>query len=140
MVSRADRYTTRAASQIFYSDFNNSFGKNTSSGSLNRITNEDSVKQSLKNIILTNYGERLYQSTIGGNINLFLFQNIDNFTAGDMEQEITLTIRNHEPRVGDLAVNVIPYPERNEYKIIIEFVVINSKTTSSLDLTLKKVR
>jgi phage baseplate assembly protein W len=140
MVSRADRYTTRATSDVYFSDFFNNFSVNAKSGQLNRIINEDSMKQALKNLILTNVGERPYQPTVGGNVRAYLFEPIDGFTTEDLKEQIVLTIRNNEKRVDDLDVQVVPDEENNRYKINIYFTVFNSQTVNNLDLVLTRVR
>ena len=45
-------------SQVIYSDFDNQFITNPITKSLNKKTNRDAVKQAVKNLILTDYGER----------------------------------------------------------------------------------
>ena len=140
MASRVDRYTTRATSQVYFSDFFNNFSVNSQSGQLNRIVNEDSIRQALKNLILTNLGERPYQPNLGGNVRAYLFEPIDNFTTDDLREQIILTIRNNEQRVDDLDVQVTPDEENNRYKINVYFTVFNNQTVNNLDLVLTRVR
>ena len=140
MVTRAEKYTTHSQSKIYFSDFLTVFRRNPRSGVLEKITNSDSVRQSLKNLILTNRGERFYQPTVGGDVNALLFENVDNFTAGDLQEKIVFTIRNNEERVQDLDVQVDPHPDMNEYRVIIYFTIINNNTLNNLNLTLKRVR
>lgn len=140
MVSRADRYTTRSTSSVYFSDFYNSFKKNPRSGIFDRVTNEDSVKQAIKNLILTDKGERLYQPYVGGNVRAHLFENINDFTTEDLQDSITLTITNNEKRVDELRVHVIPDEQNNSYRINIFFTILNDKTEQNLDLTLERVR
>lgn len=140
MVTRADKYTTRSQSPIYFADFSNQFKRNSASGMLERLTNSDSIKQALKNLILTNRGERFFQPHIGGDVNRHLFENIDNFTADDLQEQIVLTIRNNEQRVDELQVDVKAVPEQNAFKVEIFFTVINDNTLNNFNLTLQRVR
>lgn len=140
MVTRADKYTTRSSSSVYFSDFYNSFRKNPRSGFFDRVTNEDSVKQAVRNLILTDRGERLYQPYVGGDVNAHLFEPLDNFSADDLKSSITLTIRNNEHRVDELDVQVYPDEMNNTYRVNIFFTIINNKTPNSLEITLTRTR
>lgn len=140
MTTRADRYTTRQVSQVYFSDFFNNFSMNSKSGQINQILNEDSVRQSLKNLVLTDQGERFFQPGLGGNIRRSLFEPLSNFVADDLRQNISLLIYQNEERVGDLDVQVEPDEDNNAYRVNIFFTTKNNTTVNQLDLTLVRVR
>ena len=73
-MSRADKNTLEQKKREIYSDFLNNFDQNPFTGVLARVTNEESVAQSLKNITLTNRGERFYNSNKGSRIRSSLFE------------------------------------------------------------------
>jgi phage baseplate assembly protein W len=125
---------------IFFSDFLNNFNSHPNGGNLVRITNEDSVKQSIKNLVLTNYKERLFQPNIGGNVRASLFELIDSIGADFLKDSIKQTIKNNESRIRQIEVDVKPYPELNQYNVTIQFSINNSITVSTVDLILKRVR
>ena len=52
---------------------------------INRYTNETAVINSIKNLILTNHYERLFQPNIGSNVRRLLFENMDTITATTLE-------------------------------------------------------
>ena len=58
-----------------FSDFNNSFAVHPVKKDLSLKTDADSVKQAVKNLILTDKGERLMQPRIGCKIRSLLFEN-----------------------------------------------------------------
>ena len=74
MQTRADKYTQVGKKQEFYSDFMNNFVKHPVNNSLARLTNEESVKQSIRNLILTNVGERMFEPDVGSTVNNALFE------------------------------------------------------------------
>ena len=59
-----------------YSDFKKDLEISPLSQDLTVFKDEDSVKESIRNILLTDRGERLMQPTIGGNLRAMLFENI----------------------------------------------------------------
>ena len=66
---------------------------------INKHTAEMAVINSVKNLILTNHYERLFQPDLGSNVNKILFENMDAVTASTLEREIIQVINNFEPRV-----------------------------------------
>jgi len=138
-MSRADKYTPIAKKE-FYSDFLINFDMNPVTGVLARSTNEEAVKQSLKNLILTNMTERPYQPLVGSRINGMLFDPIDSFTALNIKTEIQQTINNYEPRVSVIEIKVTEYTDQNGYVVTIIFSTINIPQVIRLEFFLQRVR
>ena len=140
MVERTDKQTFLNKQPIFFSDFLTNFNKHPSTGALGRVTNSNSLKQALKNIVLTNFGERLYQPNLGGNVSGALFEQMDGFTINLLSNSIKSTIFNNEPRVQSLNVNIIPDINNNLYNVTIAFIEQNTRVTESFDLVLIRNR
>jgi phage baseplate assembly protein W len=140
MLSRADTITQLDKKQELFSDFLDNFDKHPISHGLIKITNEQSIKQSLRNLILTNLGERLFQPNIGSNIHRALFEPNDIVTAENISFYIKNTIQYNEPRVNVLNIEVLPDVSRYSFNVNIIFSVINSTTPVTLNLILKRVR
>jgi phage baseplate assembly protein W len=139
MVSRADKFT-QTQKQEYFSDFLNNFDNHPVNNTLARAINENSVKQSIRNLILTNFGERLYQPTIGSDITKALFEPNDVVTAENITFFIKNTIKQNEPRAVLLEVNVYPNPDRNLFDVNLVFSLINNNIPVSLNVILKRVR
>jgi phage baseplate assembly protein W len=139
MVSRADKFT-QTQKQEYFSDFLNNFDNHPVNNTLARAINENSVKQSIRNLILTNFGERLYQPTIGSDITKALFEPNDVVTAENITFFIKNTIKQNEPRAILLEVNVYPNPDRNLFDVNLVFSLINNNIPVSLNVILKRVR
>jgi phage baseplate assembly protein W len=139
-MARSDRYTVDSKRDVFYSDFTTNLDTHPVTGLLIRKTNENSVKQALKALVLTNLGERLYQPNIGGNITATLFEPMDNFAANDLRDAIRQTIFNNEPRVDQCRVIVAPNEARNEYDVTIEFTIHNRPDVTAVELVIKRLR
>lgn len=139
-MSRADRLTSTIKKELNYSDFLINFDRHPLNGSLARLTNEDSVKQSIRNLILTEVFERPYQPNIGSKIYSLLFDPMDEMTTNLIKRTIEDTIRLHEPRANLLGVDVFPIEARNEYNVNITFSMINAFEEIQMDLIIKRIR
>jgi phage baseplate assembly protein W len=140
MTSRADLFTASKKKQEYYSDLPNNMTLHPITGVLTRVTNEDSVRQSLKNLVLTNLGERLFQPTIGGDVRRALFEPNDTVTASNIAFFIKQTIKANEPRATLLNVIVNPRPESYSFDVSIVFSVINNPQPIYLNIVLRRVR
>jgi len=139
-LTRAEAITDNRNKKIeFFSDFVNSFARTPFGNQLGRVTNEQSVTQSLKNILLTNLGERPFQPFIGSSINAFLFEPNNEQYQTLLETYIDDAIRNNEPRVN---VQEISVSLADEYSIQINIVynLINNQTPLTFAFLLKRVR
>lgn len=64
-----------------------------------QLKDERAVTQSIKNLVLTKFGEKLMDPTIGCDVHSMLFEPLDVFSAMEIETKIINTIGNFEPRV-----------------------------------------
>jgi len=117
-MARVDIYTPLLNKEVRYSDLSLGFEKSPLTGNLAKVNDVQSIKQSLKTLILTDPGERLYNGKYGSAIKASLFDPLDTITADNIRTSITTSINNFEPRVKVLQLLVIPYDEQNLYKII----------------------
>jgi len=104
--TRAESISPKEKQGEIFSDFLNSFAKTPIGEQLGRVTNEKSVNQSLRNLIKTNVGERLFQPFIGSDVNASLFELNTQAKINDLEFFIRTTIQNNEPRVNLIEVLV----------------------------------
>lgn len=123
-----------------YSDFYNDFTKNPLTNDIARKANEDSVKQSIRNIILTNKGERPFYPEFGSNIRNMLFENITPDRLIIMKDIIKEAIKNYEPRANVINVDVIANYDSNDVVVFIVFNVINIETPVTLEVFLERIR
>lgn len=141
-MSKADRLTLEKKKKEIYSDFLTNFDKNPFTGYLGKVTNEESVKQSLKNLFLTNKGERFYDFQKGSRLRAALFenQNFGNFEA--IKFDLIQLAKRYEPRA---ILNEVDISESDEdYNTIIVkivFSIINiPNQTFNLELFIERVR
>lgn len=123
-----------------YSDFYMDLFQSPVNDDLARKLNEESVKQSIKNLILTDKGERLFQPHLGSDIRKSLFDNITQSALLDIKEQVTDVIQNYEPRATVIEIKVTSIPDENAVTVSISFYVINIETPVNLDVTLTRVR
>lgn len=139
-MARAELRTPYNKQEERYSDFLMNFDKNPVTGNLARATDEDAVKEAIRNLVLTNKGERFYNFDIGSKLKAALFEPADITLADLIRTTISQTITYHEPRVHLIDVQVFDDPDNNAYKVNIFFNIINIPDVIQLDLLLKRAR
>lgn len=136
----SEKYTATSKQIEFFSDITTDLDVHPGKKDLARITNEDSVKRSIRNLILTNTGERLFQPGLGSDISRVLFELADNDSMDLAQDQISSTLRIHEPRARLIDVIANLSPDTNSMSITISFSVINTGKTSQLGLILYRAR
>lgn len=140
-LTRADTFTGSKKQIEYFSDFLTSFAKTPVGNQLARVTNEQAVIQSLKNLIRTNLGERLFQPTVGSDVMATLFELNTDDARDSLELFISNTVENNEPRVN-LVQTIVNTDGINEHQIEITLIynLINNPEEQTLTLILKRVR
>ena len=140
MSTRADNFTQTKKIPDLFSDFLNDLTPHPFTKDVGRVKNDQSIKQALKNIILTNLGERFYQPNIGSDVYRSLFEPNDSIMEENLRFAIENAIRFHEPRVSILNIDVNSFSEEDRVAINIVFSIINSVQVQSVNLILRRVR
>ena len=139
-MARSDFLTPKDKQLEYFSDFPINFDKSPLTNDLGRITNENAVKRSIRNLVLISNGEVPFDSTIGSQLKASLMEPFSPFTADDIKETIRSAIISHEKRVDLIEVAVIPKEDQNSYVVNILFFIINNPSPIQLDMVLKRVR
>jgi phage baseplate assembly protein W len=126
--------------KVLYRDFHKDLTVNPISNDLAVKTNEEAVKESLKNLILTDRGERLMQPNLGSDVRASLFENATPVTLKILEERVRDVINNFEPRVSIIDVDVTSLYDDNRVQITIYFYVRNKEEPLSVDVFIERVR
>lgn len=141
MSTRSDKFTQSSAKvSQRYSDFLVNLNPHPVIKDIVRYVDETAVGRSIRNLIFTNRGERLYQPRIGSDIQQMLFEPMSSASAELISTYIQQTIREHEPRAIVTSVLVEPYYDQNQYIVTITYMVINKSDPTTINLTLERVR
>ncbi|WLW37391.1 baseplate wedge subunit [Synechococcus phage S-RS29] len=121
-----------------FSDLSISMQKNPFTDDISVVKNDNSIKQAIKNLILTSPGEKPFQPTVGSNVYQLLFEPLDAFTADTITDEISSTINQYEPRVELINVEVTPVVEGNKLNISIEYRIVGLPIVETISFVLQR--
>ena len=108
-----------------YSDLNLNFNKNPATKDVAKLKDVEAVKRAVRNLILTNRFERPFHPEIGSDIRSLLFENMTPVVEVLLKDRIKETIDVYEPRADVTDIIVSGDSDRNEYRVQIEFRVLN---------------
>lgn len=101
---------------------------------------DQAIKQSVKNLIMTNNFERPFHSEIGSQIRALLFEPAGIMLNIALKRAISDTILNFEPRVNLLSVEVVSDIDSNSVQVTIQFAIVNTERPIQLQLILYRTR
>jgi len=122
-----------------YSDIDLTFARRPDND-VYKKTDAAAVKQSVKNILMTNYAERPFMPEFGANLNDFLFNLDTEFDDDLLEESIIRAIEDYEPRAVVLNVKVTTQPDFNSVKATVTFRVLSTNEVLSVNLDLTRLR
>lgn len=139
-MTRADKFTAANKIPVYYSDFLDNFDLNPVTQQLAVVTNEQAVVASIKNLVLTNFGERVYHPEIGSKVQSLLFEPGGQITTDLLETTITETISQQEPRATIISLSVTDGSDQNAYWLSLSFSMVNVSKPISVSFPITRVR
>ena len=133
-------FTARSKKITLYQDFKKDLEISPVSSDLTVWKDEDAVKESIKNLVLTDRGERLMQPNLGGNINAMLFENITPAVLILIQNQVRNTVELYEPRAE--LIDVIATSNIDDYTVRVKiiFYITNVQQPITLDVFLERTR
>ena len=117
------------------------FQRKTSNKDINKVTDVQAVKRSVRNLVLLNHYEKPFHPEIGSGVRDMLFELMTPITAVILATHVEDVIENFEPRARLVGVRADPDLDRNAYDLTIEFYVVNVPTELvTLQVMLERVR
>tara|TARA_B100000745_G_scaffold291337_1_gene231017 strand:- start:288 stop:710 length:423 start_codon:yes stop_codon:yes gene_type:complete len=101
---------------------------------------DNSIKQSVKNLVLTRKGEKPFHPEIGSHIYTYLFDNMTVDTVVNIKTTIEDVINTYEPRVVLSSVDVTANPDQNSYDVTIVFRLINESDPITVEFFIERLR
>ena len=95
---------------------------------VNKVTDIEAVKRSVRNLVLLNSYEKPFHPEIAGDVRGLLFENMTPLTSAVIARKIQDVIENFEPRARLTGVQAIPNFDRNAHEVTIYFYVVNAPT------------
>ena len=123
--AQANNDITRNVKQ--YKDLDLFFSKK-SNKDVNKVTDVEAVKRSVRNLVLLNSYEKPFHPEIAGDVRALLFENMTPLTSAVIARKVQDVIENFEPRARLTGVQAIPDFDRNAYEVTVYFYVVNAPT------------
>ena len=123
--AQANNDITRNVKQ--YRDLDLFFSRK-SNKDVNKVTDIEAVKRSVRNLVLLNSYEKPFHPEIAGDVRALLFENMTPLTSAVIARKVQDVIENFEPRARLTGVQSIPNFDRNAYEVTVYFYVVNAPT------------
>jgi phage baseplate assembly protein W len=124
---------------VDYLDIDLTFAKRPS-GDIYKKRDAAAVKQSIKNLLLTDFYEKPFQPFFGGNLRAMLFELADEDTEDEVEENIRNAINKYEPRAEILTITVNVLPDQNDMRVSVYFKIISTQETVTFTTNLSRLR
>jgi len=134
------KYSAFNPGTVTYVDFDLSFRQNPLTDDLAIRSDEEAIKQSLKNILLTQRGEKPFQPDFGAGLDSLLFEQLNRITKSVAENKILAAIENEEPRVRITNINIDSNYDRGELSVKIFYNILNVISPQMFEVMLKRTR
>lgn len=102
-------------------------------------TGSSAIRQSLVNLVRSNFGDRGFNVDVYTNIDASLFENLTLLTSNTLRTNIKNTIQNFEPMVELVDVEVYEDGANSIY-IKIYYTEINNPETQTLIVEMRRIR
>jgi len=122
-----------------YLDIDLSFAKK-GSGDIFKKSSGASVKQAVRNLLLTNFSEKPFLPRFGADLNSMLFRLSSDIDDDTLEDDIINAIETFEPRARVLNIKSNISPDTNEVSVTVTFQIINTSEEAFVDVSLTRLR
>ena len=123
-----------------YRDLDLDFGRNSVTNDVNKLTDVEAVKRSVRNLINTSHFERPFHPEIGSNVRAMLFEPMTPLTALNLQRKVQEVLINFEPRIKLVQIVSNPNIDSNSYDLRIYFYVIGSNDLIEVQTFLERLR
>ena len=121
-----------------FNDIGMAFGKNPFTDDVSIVKDDNSIKQSIRNLVMTTPGEKPFQPNIGCGVYSLLFEPLDAFSADAIKSEIINTINQYERRVQLRNVNCIPFKGNNKLSVTVQYQVVGIPIVEEVKFVLQR--
>lgn len=124
-----------------FKDISLSFQPHPVTGDLPILRNERAINKSVRNIVQTIPGEKMFDNDFGSDVRGQLFELVDFANASLIEEQIITSLNNYEPRIDNVRAEVLPLPDTNEFEVTVIYDIIGQEfPTQSYSFILEATR
>ena len=104
------------------------------------LKDDNAIKNSVKNLLISNFYERPFSKEIGANLRALLFEPADAITEISIRENIRRVIRKYEKRVLIKNIKVQNMDDQNAYRITVSFKIKEDDTRQDVEIVLRRLR
>ena len=123
-----------------FKDLDLDFGLNPVTKDVNKLTDAESIKRSVRNLINTNNYERPFRPELGSGIRGLLFEPMTELTSHFMQVKIAEILNEFEPRISVSNIIINNQEDRNAYSVSIHFLIKGTQEPVIVDTFLERLR
>lgn len=123
-----------------YADFDLNFGMHPVTNDISMKYDDEALKSSIRNLLMTSNFERPFHSEIGSRLKALLFEPITPMLYGIIKREVLNVVEAYEPRVTIVDVETAYLSEENTISINIIFRITGTSIVSQASVTLERAR
>jgi phage baseplate assembly protein W len=126
-----------------YNDIDIAFGRNLVTKDVGTKTYEDSVKQSIKTLVMMERYEKPFHPEIHCSVRSYLFELASPITATVIAKAIEICIKAYEPRVVLNTVDVFASTDLETYQVTLVYSILNDPSPvniQELEFLLERIR
>ena len=123
-----------------FKDLDLDFGLNSVTKDVNKLTDAEAIKRSVRNLINLNNYEKPFRPEIGSGIRGLLFDPMTELTSHFMQVKIAEILNQFEPRISVSNIIINNQEERNAYSVSIHFLIKGTQEPVVVDTFLERLR
>ncbi len=135
-----------------FKDIDLDFGRNIVTNDVNTIEDVIAIKRSVKNLVQTNFYERLFHPELGCGVRQLLFENYSPLTSIYLRRKLEEVLVNYEPRISltSIIINddsedllnpqIIDDVDKNQLRVDIHFYVVGVPGPQTVNIQLQRLR
>ena len=95
---------------------------------------KDAIKNNLINFFLTNPGDRYLNTSFGGGLREFVFEQLSSDNVAFLQQDVESKIQQFFPNIIITSLNVLENPDFNSINIELNYEVANTNITDIINI------
>ena len=135
-----------------FKDIDLDFGRNIVTNDVNTIEDVIAIKRSVKNLVQTNFYERLFHPELGCGVRQLLFENYSPLTSIYLRRKLEEVLVNYEPRISltSIIINDDTFEsmnpaigqdiDSNRLRVDIHFYIIGIALPQMVNVQLQRLR
>ncbi len=125
---------------IKYRDLDLDFIRHPITNDVSVKINSEAVRRSVRNLILLNIFDKPFHPEISTNLSGLLFENITPQISYNLKQKIMDILKQYEPRVTPITVQVKSFPDNNSVYALLQFYITNIPGTFEVQIPIVRTR